>query len=311
MKLNFSFFKNKNILITGASGYIGSSISKALTQVPCNLNLFTHKEGDIRDKKIWKELLKGIDIFFHLAGQTSSNFANNNPEADLSINVIPIVNILETCQKNKYAPIIIFAGTATEVGITKKEKTNEKVQDKPITIYDINKLTAEKYLQYYTHQLKKQSVILRLPNIYGPGPSVKSDRGIVNMMINKALNNEDIILYGTGNYTRDYLYIDDVVSAFLHAATNISKTKGNYYVIGTEKGHTLLEMAQQIKASVQKITGKNSKIKFVPFPIGTSTIETRNFIADAKAFKKDTGWKAIIKLADGINKTIKYFLDKK
>lgn len=310
MKLDLSFFKNKNILITGAGGYIGSSIAKVLAQIPCCLNLFTREKGDVRDKNIWKNLLKDVDIFFHLAGQTSLNFANNNPGADLNVNVIPVVNIIETCQKNNYSPIIIFAGTVTEVGMTGQVKTSENFQDKPISIYDINKLTAEKYLQYYSNQLGKKSVTLRLANIYGPGPKTKADRGIVNLMITKALAGDPITIYGNGNYTRDYIFIDDITNAFILAATNIEKTKGKFYVLGTGIGHTILEMVKVIQKSVYKMTGKNLEITFAPFPKGISEIEKRNFIADNSAFRSDTKWKPIVSLEEGIDKTVKYFLNK-
>lgn len=300
--LNLSFFKNKNILITGALGYIGSSVAKKLTQTSCHLSLFTRQTGDIADKNIWRNLLRNVDILFHFAAQTSSAFANKHPSLDYAVNVVPVINIIETCQKYGYSPAIFFAGTVTEAGMTKTGKINEKFSDKPVTIYDINKLTAEKYLQYYSNQLGREAVTLRLPNIYGPGPtSSKPDRGIVNLMIKKALKKEPITIFGNGKYIRDYLYIDDVVNAFLAAAINIEKTKGKYYVIGTGIGHTILQMAKIIQNQTK------ATITFVPFPEDTSIIEYRNFIADNAAFRKDTDWAANISLEEGIGKTIQYF----
>ncbi|MBI3366412.1 GDP-mannose 4,6-dehydratase, partial [Candidatus Roizmanbacteria bacterium] len=136
----------------------------------------------------------------------------------------------------------------------------------------------------------------------------KSDRGIVNLMIKKALNDEPITIYGNGEFIRDYLYIDDVMRAFIKAGENIKKTKGNYYVIGTGVGHTILEMATTIKEEISKKIGKKVKIMFVPFPKDTSRIEYRNFVADTSRFMRDTGWSAKISLRRGIKKTIDYFL---
>jgi len=221
---------------------------------------------------------------------------------------LSIVNLIETCQKNNFSPDIIFAGTVTEVGFTEKGKINEEHKDSPITIYDIHKLTAEKYLQYYSNQLKRRATTLRLPNIYGPGPtSSKPDRGIVNLMIKKALNDEPITIFGDGSYIRDYLYIKDVVAAFIKAAEHIEKTKENYYVLGTGIGHTILQMAQIIKEEVEKLAKKKVTILFSPFPQNTSRIEYRNFIADSSKFREDTGWSATISLEEGIERTVDYF----
>ncbi len=310
----------KNILITGANGYIGSSVVGALEKYSCRLFLvsraggrskknYIHIKADITKRSVWKTVLKDIDLVYHFAAQTSSQFANRYPYEDLKTNVLPVVHLIETCQKYDLSPDIIFSGAVTETGLTDGGKISEDRTDLPITVYDIHKLTAEKYLQYYSNQLGRRATILRLPNIYGPGPaSSKPDRGITNMMIKKAIKGEPIKIYGDGHYTRDYLYIDDVVDAFLKASINIEKTKGKYYVLGTDIGHTILEMATAIKKETEATTRKKVKILFAPFPKNTSRIEYRNFTADSSKFKKDTGWSAKISLAEGIRKTIKYFL---
>lgn len=317
---------NKNVLITGANGYIGSSLVKKLSRGNCNLLLLSRKDitanfpsknkanikivkGDITKKNIWTNLLKDIDIVFHMAAQTSSYVANRDPLFDLKTNVVPVINLIETCLKKNLPPDIIFAGTVTEVGFTNHGKINENHKDLPMTIYDIHKLTAEKYLQYYSNQLGQGAVILRLPNVYGPGPkSSQQDRGIVNAMIKKALKGEPLTIFGDGNFIRDYLYIDDVVDAFIKAADNIKKTKGNYYVLGTGVGHSIFEMAGIIKKEVLRLTGNKVRITFSAFPKDVSPIEYRNFIADPSKIREDTGWSFQIPLEEGIRRTIKYFL---
>ena len=148
----------KNILITGANGYIGSSIVNRL-MLHNNLYLLsrtggnsskniTQIKGDVTKKGIWKNILENIDIVFHFAAQTSSKFANANPSEDFKTNLAPIVDLVESCQKYHFSPDIIFAGTATETGFTDRKSINGNIKDQPCTVYDINKLAAEKYLQY-------------------------------------------------------------------------------------------------------------------------------------------------------------------
>ncbi len=320
------YFSKKNILITGADGYIGSSVTKLLLQRNCRLFLLSrynskphhfsdaHKnisiiQGDITDKNIWRDILKNMDIVYHFAAQTSSKISNDQPELDLQINVLPVINLITTVIKYGYKPDVIFAGTVTETGFTDKGKINENRKDLPITVYDIHKLTAEKYLQYYGNQLNYRSVTLRLCNIYGPGPaSSKPDRGIVNMMIRKALKGEPIAIYGNGKFMRDYLYISDVAVAFIKAAEHINKTKGNYYVLGTGTGHTVLDMARLIAKNVKRVAKRETRIQFSPFPNSTSKIEYRNFVADPMNYRKDTGWSAKISLQKGIAQTVAYFM---
>lgn len=321
-----AYYENKDILITGAAGYIGSSLIQALSTVHCNIIALDKKgnfsfdnalgkakisifEADIRDREIWHEVLKKTDILFHLAAQTSSRFANENPIADLELNLFPVVNIIEICQKNNLSPDIIYSGTVTQVGFTKSYPVNETSKDGPITVYDINKLAAEKYLQYYSNQLKKRAVVLRLPNVYGPGPkSSSSDRGILNVMMRKAINHEALTIYGDGKQVRDYIFIDDVAGAFLTAGAKIDVLKGSYYVIGSGIGHTVEESFNLIKKIAMKKLGGQVKIIHISAPEDLSRIEYRNFVADTAKFKKLTGWRAVTTLREGIERTIEYFL---
>jgi nucleoside-diphosphate-sugar epimerase len=323
---NLNYYKNKKILVTGATGFIGFSLIKKLSAVSCSIIAIKEKkfiyekipnckanvlvkDFDITDKDFWKESLEGIDIVFHFAAQTSLRVATNNPLLDIEINVLPIVNFIETCQKYKFAPDILFSGTVTEVGMTSTIPVDENFKDLPITVYDINKLAAEKYLQYYSNQLGHRAVILRLSNVYGPGPISSSvDRGILNMMVRKAINNEDLVVYGDGNYIRDYVYIDDVISAFLMAGAKIDIAKGNYYIVGTGIGYTIIQMAELVVDRVYRKTGIKVNIKKIDLPNNLSQIETRNFVANVNKIKRDIKWHAEVQLEDGIDKTIDFFI---
>lgn len=324
-----SYYKNKNILITGASGYLGGSIVDMLSRISCRIIALDTRssmlkprngqianisqvKGNIKDKNIWLKYLKDINIVFHLAAQTSSSFANENLLNDVEINLLPIVNLIETCYKNKLRPDVVFSGTVTETGLTDKLPVNEMVKDNPITIYDMNKFSAEKYLQYYGNQMGGRSVTLRLANVYGPSltDSGSIDRGILNKMVSKALKGEDLTVYGDGDFVRDYIYVSDVVAAFLMAGSNMDKVNGKYYIVGTDSGHSIKDMMGMIRDEAISLTNKNIHVRHIPSPCDLSPIEFRNFIADSSNFKNATGWNAEVSLREGINRTATYFFKK-
>ena len=323
--MDISYYKDKVILITGGAGYLGSSIINALSFTKCRiialdikgsvLNTMHGKAAnvsleyvDIRNKDTWLKFLKGAHVVFHLAAQTSSRIANENPVKDMEVNLLPIAAMIEVCYKNKLRPDIIFAGTVTQVGLTDKCPVDEKFKDNPVTIYDINKLAAEKYLQYYSNQMGRMAATLRLANVYGPGTtSSNADRNILNAMVKKALKGEVLTIYGEGAFIRDYVYIDDVVRAFLIAGAKMDKLAGNYYVIGTGIGYSIKDMVNTVKSEAGRRTDKEVQVNHVPSPEGLSPVEFRNFIANANAFKHATGWMAEVSLQEGIKRTIDFF----
>jgi len=302
-----SYYKKKTVLVTGSSGYIGSAVVGRLGRLGCRV-VEMDRKTDIADKRIWKKLLARVDIVFHFAAQTSSQFGDKNMIKDIKINLLSVVYMVDSCKKYGWRPDIIFSGTVTQAGLTKTYLVNEKAKDEPITIYDINKLAAEKYLQFYSKILGGRAVTLRLANVYGPGKKTRrSDRGVLNKFIKAVLKGKDLTIYGKGNYVRDYIFIDDVVGAFLTAGVKMGKVKGRYYVIGSGKGYTIKEAASLVCDRVGKKTGKKVKVVSVLAPDDMLAIEKRNFVADSSLFSKLTGWRAKVTLTSGIDKTMEHF----
>lgn len=310
-------YSGKRILVTGGAGYIATSLISLLKDIDCHI-LRLHRSDtpatqfagkatikdfieDVRDKSIWKRVLQDVDIVFHFAAQTSVYVANEDPKADMNVNVLPMLCLLETCRQNRWKPIVLFSGTVTETGLPSHLPVDENHPDNPVTIYDLHKLMAENYLKYYVNQGLVRGAVLRLANVYGPGPeSSSADRGVLNVMVRKALRREQLTIYGKGDYIRDYVYVEDVVRAFLLAGANIERLNGWHFVIGSGIGYTLKEAVDLVAKCVETKTGKQSMVSHIDPPTPQSPIESRNFVADSSRFQKATNWRPLVNLEQGI-----------
>jgi nucleoside-diphosphate-sugar epimerase len=322
---SLSTLKNCNILITGGAGYLATNMLLLLRDTECNIirldrpgvlfekitGRFKVSDvfGDITEPSIWDPFVTKVDVVFHFAAQTSVYKAAEDPVADLNINVLPIVRLIEAIRRTGHCPFVLFSGTVTETGLTDCLPVNENHPDNPITVYDLHKLMAESYIKYFTREKVISGAILRLANVYGPGPrSGSADRGILNMMIRKALNGETLTVYGKGDYIRDYIFIDDVAKAFLSAAFQGEQIAGKHFVIGSGQGTTFSDAVNLVADRAAIVTGRRVPVVYRDPPKALSPIETRNFIADSKSFTEATGWKQQISLLEGIDRTIEYFL---
>jgi len=316
---------NKRVLVTGASGYLASNLVAALADIDCTVVRFSRQadlvpvrgaarivdlQGDVRDPAVWDRVTEAFDIVYHLAAQTSVYLAEKDVLADLKANVFPLLSLFDHCRTKGQKPHIVFAGTATEVGLPECLPVDESHVDRPVTIYDVHKLMAEEYLKLCTRLGIVTGCVLRLTNVFGPGPkSSSSDRGVLNMMIRRALAGQTLTVYGDGDWLRDFIYVDDVVAAFLKAGAGPDSVNGCHFVVGSGVGHTVNEMIELTAHRVATRTGQPTvAIEHTPPPEGLSPIEQRNFVADSSLFSQQTGWRATASLEQGIDRTVEHYL---
>lgn len=303
------------ILITGASGLIGSSLLNRL-RGEANDIFCQSRDAHVDERGVqwvkhdlitdsWGNLsLPEIDVVYHLAGQTSTYRASEDPIGDLSVNVLGALRLLEHFKKQEDPPIFVFAGTATEVGLVEQLPINECLQDRPITFYDISKLTAEMYLKQYVREGWVRGCALRFSNVFGRSRSgQQEDRGIIDKVFLRAVAGKNITVYGSGNYLRDYVYIDDVVAALVLAPQYIEQTNGRNFCIGSGQGVTLKDAFLKVIAKAASITGVQVDCESVPPPVVLSDIEYRNAVIDFSAFKQATGWEPRYDFDAGLDAT--------
>jgi UDP-glucose 4-epimerase len=238
--------EQRNCLVTGAGGFLGSAMVRGLLAAghrvratslsrSCHPLAFQVVRADLRQPNVWEKLLEGVDWVFHFAAQTGHSKATSDPEGDRAINVAPILSLAQYCRDYGARPTIFFAGTITQAGVPQRLPLDETHEDRPVTIYDQHKLAAERGLLKLSRSLNLPVVSLRLPTLYGPGPDISApDRGVINSMTRKAMRGLPLTLYRNGDWSREFLFIDDAVDAFLRAAALSARrpARGEMFVLG-------------------------------------------------------------------------------
>lgn len=300
------WYRGRTVVVTGASGYIAAALAERLATAGAKIvKLSRALTGDYADPELWRRVLPAADAVFHLAAQTSFYKAAENPDADFQANVAPMRALLEAGRRGGFKPFIVFTGASTQAGVPRTSPVDESHPDAPVTIYDLHKLLAEKLLEGYVRQGLARGTTLRLSNVYGPGPkSSAPDRGVLNVMIGRALRGESLTVYGKGEAVRDYLYIDDMAGALLAAGPGVPALDGRHFVMGSGRGVSLMDTFGLVAARVEAKTGRKVPVASVPEPAGLSPIESRRFVADASAFRAAAGWAPTVTLEDGIDRTI-------
>ena len=315
-------FRNKNILITGGMGFIGSNLAAYLVSSGANVtlmdsmldeygaNLFNIKEfekdvqinfSDMRDEHSLRYLVKNKDYIFNLAGQVSHQDSMKNPFMDLDVNVKAQLSLLETCKKYSPETVIVYSSTRQIYGRPLYLPVDEKHPLMPPDVNGINKLAAENYHSLYTQVFGLKTVSLRLTNTYGPRQLIKNARqGFIGWFVNRVIQGEKIQLFGTGEQLRDFNYVDDVVAALCIAAET-PKLYGNVYNLSGERA-SLRSVAEQLIECVGQ-----GELEIVPFPEERKKIDIGDFYGDSSKLQQDSGWMPKVSLKDGLRKMVDFY----
>jgi len=320
--LSNEYYK-KQILITGGLGFIGSNLAIQLINLGANVvivdnmlprhggNLFNVEDikdrihinfSDIRDELSMAYLVQDIDYIFHLAGQVNHIDSLRNPVDDLDINCKGTLVLLEACRKYNKDVKIIFTGTRGQYGPSVSLPVNEDHPMDPKGIYAITNMAAEKMILVYHNVLKIKGVCLRITNTYGPRHQMQHDEyGVLNWFIRKAIDGEEIKIFGDGRILRDFLFVDDLVYALLKVGT-CDTSYGNVFNVGCGIPISFIDTAKKII----KIAGSGSYC-FTGFTEERKALEPGDYYADIKKIKSYVEWEPKIDLDEGIKKTIDYY----
>lgn len=305
--------KDKNVIVTGGLGFIGSHLTEKLlkdgnivtviddcsTGSINNLTMKDHENLKIIKANITKlkldEIFKGKDYIFHQAALASVGESIKNPIKCHEINATGTLKILQAAKKCNIIKVL-NASTSAVYGDNPNMPLNENENLKPLSPYAASKVSAESYCQVYTECYDLDTVSLRYFNVFGPRQNPKSEyAAVIPRFINALISRENPIIYGAGNQTRDFIYVEDIVEANLMLAE--SKFTGPINV-ATGESVTINKLLELI----EDILDVNIKpIYQAPRP---------GDITDSKAdisLLRSLGFKKITKLKRGLEKTIEWY----
>lgn len=306
----------KTILITGGAGFIGSHLCKRLLsnghKVICLDNLFTGSEQNIlefrsnNDFKFIKHdientiFLDNIDEIYNLACPASPIHYQSNPIKTTKTCTIGVINLLELAKRNNAK--ILQASTSEVYGDPNVHPQNEKYWGNvnPVGIrscYDEGKRCAETLFMDYRREHKLNTRIVRIFNTYGPNMNINDGR-VVSNFITQALNADDITMYGDGNQTRSFQYVDDLIDGMI-------KLMGSSYFEPVNIGNPIEMTMKDLALSILKLTNSNSKIVFKELPMDDPKRRKPNI----DLAKSKLNWEPSVSIELGLTKTIGYFRD--
>ena len=316
--------KKKVALVTGIAGFIGSNIAERLLSLGYDLigvdNLSTGKlsnlpvsksikmyTGDIADRNFIEKVFKKekIDIVFHLAGNASIVSASANPTSDVSNNLITTINIVDLCIKYKI-PRLLHASTMVVYGA---QNVHKKETDccVPTSTYGLTKYAGERYVMNAGARsdlsFNFNVSAFRMFNVFGPKQDLDNPyQGVIAIFIGNALKDRVTTIHGSGKQTRDFIYIDDVVNAWIMSIEN-KDTFNQVMNLGSGNDHSINEILKM----VQKHINPQMKVQRENLRQG----DISRCVANNSKIKKILKWKPSNTLDAGFDKLIHFTRIKK
>jgi UDP-glucose 4-epimerase len=301
-------------LVVGGNGFIGSHLVDLLAAsgwevvvldfqgrrydpLPAGVH-FVH--GDLNQAYIVREALVGVDVAFHLAWATIHEVANQDPAADISVNLIPTIHLIEACRSTGVRRLVFTSSGGTVYGPTNQIPIKESHPQNPINAYGITKLAVEKYLQMFNHLHGFDFAVLRPSVPYGPRQNPLGKQGAVAVFLHRVSRDLPVTIWGDGTTVRDYFYIGDLVAA-LKAAAESPLERERIFNIGGLQGISLDCLLEK----VEKTVGKKAKVEY----LSERKFDAPKIVLDTSLAKQVLGWEVKVSLDEGLETTWKWMAD--
>ncbi len=306
------------VLVTGGAGFIGIHLTRRLLADGHDVTVIDNESngelaivpdgakavrGDVtKPEDLETAFAQGIDIVCHIAGQVSIIKAFSDPVADLRTNTEGTVQVLKLCVKYK-VPRLLYASSMTLYGNAAKVPTAETEPCVPDAYYGITKLAAERYVQATGERpdlgFDFSVTSLRMFSVYGPGQSYNNPyQGVLGIFSGNVLRGEPITIFGDGEQTRDFIFVEDIVDGWARALTTPA-AKGQVINLGGGRATSINHLA---KAVANAFGRPDHEIRHLPARAG----EQRAVQADIRKAKQILGWEPKTSFEEGLRRTVEW-----
>ena len=297
-------------VVTGASGFIGSHLVDGLlsagyrvkalgrhlpgliapsAQTHPNLSLVS---ASLADRLALQQALEGSELVFHLASGSLPQSSNRDPHADVQLNLLGTLNLLEAARLTGVKRLVMVSSGGTVYGIPQAVPIPETHPTDPICSYGITKLAMEKYVALYRQLHGLEGVVLRVANPFGPRQRLDAAQGVVPVFLGKALRHEPLQIWGDGSTVRDFLDVADVVAALL--AVVRYKGAESLFNVGSGQGLSL----NQLIALLEQQLNRSLDVQYLP---SRGCDVPTNVLCIDRA-KEALNWAPKIPVADGLRR---------
>jgi UDP-glucose 4-epimerase len=304
----------QRVLITGGCGFIGANLTRLVrdrtdwsVRIVDDMRVGTPEmvegladvhQGDVGDPAVLKEVLKDIDAVVHLASETGVGPSVEDPVRDFEGNAMTTFRVLEGCRQ-KQVKRFVFASSGAAVGDV-TPPIHENIVPRPLSPYGAGKLVGEAYCQAYAGSFGLNTVALRFSNVYGPLSAHKT-KNAVPSFISLALRGKDLLIYGDGKQTRDFIYVEDLCEGILRSVTT-DDISGEIFQLGTSIETSILEIAE----IVRDVADADVAINFEPRRAG----EVYKSRVDISKAARLLGFSPSIEVKEGLGRTVEWFREK-
>ncbi|SFX76936.1 NAD-dependent epimerase/dehydratase family protein (plasmid) [Streptomyces atratus] len=313
------------VVVLGASGLLGTAVTRELAGRRLRLRLVGRRpvtvperhRAEVEVRRIdlttpgaVAEAVEGADAVVHLvahvAGAATWRVSSNDALAE-RVNLGLLLDVIDslTAQRRTEPPVVIFAGSMSQTGKFTSERITESTPDRPLTTYDRQKMDAELALKAATAEGALRGTTLRLATLFGQGRAARAlDKGLVSVMMRRALAGQPLTMWHDGSITRDLVCIEDTARAVVAALDHADRLTGRHWLVGTGRATTIGELFAGIARAVSEATGQPPvPVTSVPPPDQSSPTDFLDFVIDPSAFQEASGWRPRIRWEDAVART--------
>jgi UDP-glucose 4-epimerase len=310
----------KKALVTGGAGFIGSHVADLLVAEGFDVtivdNLASGRRENVPAAATFHELDigsaeaaalvrdGGFDVVAHLAAQIDVRKSVNDPRFDATQNILGSLNLLQAARELERRPRFVFASTGGALyGDFVEPPAVETLPKDPESPYGIAKLSVEHYMAAFGRQYGLESAVLRFANVYGPRQDPHGEAGVVAIFCNRILDDRPMTAYGTGEQTRDYVFVKDVARAVFLAATRPLPAAGPLDARAFNVGTGIETSVNTLATMLREAAGSDTPIERAPARAGE--LQRSALVIDKAA--RELGWRPQVGLDQGLRETFEFF----